>query len=84
MRGESLVVPLSEYAFSAAVDDEHEFYPFVTKYVRLGLALPYPHSQVLGLKVFGFRAHIAGGPSRRLMEFSERLRDLYAKQTPRK
>ncbi|MFH1808449.1 MAG: hypothetical protein ABIJ09_06885 [Pseudomonadota bacterium] len=34
MRGESLVVPLSEYLFSAAVDDEHEFYPFVGEYWR--------------------------------------------------
>lgn len=34
MRGDSLVVPLSEYRFSAAVDDEHEFYPFGGEYWR--------------------------------------------------
>ena len=34
MAGESIVVPLSAYRFSAAVDDEHEYYPFVGEYWR--------------------------------------------------
>lgn len=49
MRGESLVVPLAEYGFSTAVDDEHEYYPFVGEYWRDELGT-YEYTMVKGCR----------------------------------
>lgn len=59
--------------------EEHEYYPFMMKYARLGLGLGYPYSQIVGFKLFDMRIHFPMGPSPRLARFSDRLHKLYGK-----
>lgn len=54
--------------------EEHEFFPFAAMYARAGIGVAEPQYFLSGLKLGPLRLHWRGPPSRRTLEFSDRLR----------